>query len=56
MRVDYGNDRWQIVCGSYTGAQQHAMDMLYGTVKEYVPYILTAATADTASTVPEAFT
>ena len=50
MRVDYGNDRWQIVCGSYTGAQQHAVDMLYGTVKEYVPYILTAATADTANT------
>lgn len=45
-RYDYGTDRWKIICGSYSGMEQRAVELIYGRVSQEVPYILVAQTAD----------
>lgn len=40
---NYGNERWHISFGSYSGPERTAVDMVYGLVQGFVPYVLTAA-------------
>lgn len=40
---NYGNERWHISFGAYSGPEKTAVDMLYGLLQGYVPYVLTAA-------------
>lgn len=40
--LDYGEIRWKICCGKKIGKiEQRALRELYGTVRQYLPYILT---------------
>ncbi len=40
-KVNYGNNRWCIVYGTYDQAEKRAVDHIYGLVSKYVPYVLT---------------
>lgn len=42
---NYGNQRWHISFGKYSGPEKVAIDMVYGLVQGYVPYVLTASKA-----------
>ena len=48
---EYGDNRWEIVYGSYEGAQRRAVNRLYGMVQQFVPYVLTVSKA--AEALPE---
>ena len=39
--TNYGENRWELCCGEYSGVEKEAIDRLYGLVQSYVPYILT---------------
>lgn len=38
----FGDDRWEIRCGDYSGIEKSATEMLYGSISALVPYILVA--------------
>ena len=42
---NYGDHRWELRCGAYTGPEKTAADLVYGLVQSYVPYIPTARSA-----------
>ena len=39
--TNYGENRWELCCGEYSGVEKEAINRLYGLVQSYVPYILT---------------
>ena len=42
---NYGDHRWELRYGAYTGPEKAAADLVYGLVQSYVPYIPTARSA-----------
>ena len=48
----YDGIRFEIVYGSYTGMEKHAIDLVQAAVKRYVPYILALHTAPTGTACP----
>lgn len=44
----YGDNRYEIFYGSYTGVEQRGVDLLYGAVAPYLPYVLTVSDANQA--------
>jgi hypothetical protein len=37
----YGENRWTVVCGSCEGLEELAVNRIYGTINQYVPYVIT---------------
>jgi hypothetical protein len=43
--TSYGDKRWEIHYGNYSGIERVAVDHLYGLVQSYVPYVLTVVSS-----------
>jgi len=51
--MDYGNDRWKIIFGEFKGVEKYAAEEIYGTVQQYVPYVVIADPAQSISEIKD---
>lgn len=45
-KFNYGQNRWKVILGKYSGIERTAIDILYGIVSEHTGYILTLENSD----------